>query len=156
MEFTEKIVEKFKQKYLDEVIGRSPFSFIKYFGRISYSQQGKSIPQTSFFPSGYNGSLKKSPYYIPNQGNFIHYTSLRNAIKILNDGYFRLNSLAYMDDPQELLFAGSKILGNYNVEELNNLKEKIFCISFVNMRKLTSQIILMRGGYMETMDWAWV
>jgi hypothetical protein len=35
-----------------------------------------------------------------------------------------------MDDPQELLFAGNEILGNYETSELQALKENIFCISF--------------------------
>ena len=34
-----------------------------------------------------------------------------------------------MDDPQELLYAGNEILGNYQPQELETLKEEIFCIS---------------------------
>jgi hypothetical protein len=45
-------------------------------------------------------------------------------VNIFNDGFFKLNSLAYMDDPQEMLFALR------SSQELEHLKQHLFCLSF--------------------------
>ncbi|MEO9021219.1 MAG: DUF2971 domain-containing protein [Ginsengibacter sp.] len=129
IESEEKLIEELKKKYLVEVVQPS-FPFIKYFGRTSWSRQSNSKPKVFFGLSEYFGHFKEGPYYFANANKFIHYTTLNNAVNIINDGFFRLNSLAYMDDPQELLFAGNEILGNYDPSELQTLKENIFCISF--------------------------
>lgn len=124
----EKIIETLKVKYLEDVVKPS-FPFINYFGGTSWSSQAHSNPKLSLRLPEHFGTFKESDYYFLNADKFIHYTTLKNAVNIINDGYFRLNSLAYMDDPQELLYAGNEILGNYQPQELEALKEEIFCIS---------------------------
>ncbi len=129
IDFDKQVIDELKNKYLEEVVQPS-FPFIEYFGRTSWSSQSNSKPKAFFGLSEYFGHFKEGPYYFANANKFIHYTTLNNAVNIINDGFFRLNSLAYMDDPQEFLFAGNEILGNYEPFELQTLKENIFCISF--------------------------
>ena len=128
IEFDEKKIDDLKKRYLEEVVHPS-FPFIKYFGGTSWSNQINYKPQVSFHLSKAFVNFKGSEYYFSRADKFIHYTSLNNAVNIINDGFFRLNSLAYMDDPQELIYAGNEILGNYEPSELKALKEDVFCIS---------------------------
>jgi hypothetical protein len=135
LDLEEKIIDELKEKYLKEVVHPS-FPFIKYFGGSSWGKQSNQTTHVSFslptsFVSFKNEKSEngESEYYFSKSTSFIHYTTLKNAINILNDGFFRLNSLSYMDDPQELLYAGHEILGNYSKDELNSLKENVFCIS---------------------------
>ncbi len=118
-----KQIDIIQKEYLIEVIQPS-FPFIKYIGSSSWSQQGESKPELSFKIPQQNFSLKDSDYYYQETNRFIHYTSLEGAVNILNDGFFKLNSLAYMDDPQEMHFALK------NSQELEHLKQYIFCLSF--------------------------
>lgn len=123
----EKLIEELKSKYLKKVVQPS-LPFIGYFGGTSWRSQGQLNDQLSFH-SPRLCNIESSDFYFLESNMFIHYTTLRNAVSIINDGYFRLNSLAYLDDPQELLYAGNEILGNYEQEELEALKNQIFCIS---------------------------
>lgn len=125
----EEIIDELKRKYLEEVV-RPSFPFIKYFGRTSWSSSPYSIPSLSLHFPEHLAAFEGSDYYFQNANKFIHYTNLKNAINIINDGFMRLNCLAYMVDPQELVYAGNEFLGNYTTSELKALKEEVFCISF--------------------------
>ncbi len=122
-----KLIIELKNKYLAEVVQPS-FPFIKYFGSTSCKTTFNGKPEVVFgHPKHYD--YKENEYCFSDSNKFIHYTSLKNSISIMNDGFFRLNSLAYMDDPQELLYAGDELLGNYESFELDALKEDAFSIS---------------------------
>ena len=127
-DLNKKKIDELEKKYLHEVVQPS-FPFIKNLGGYSYKYQLNNKPEVSFHLPKHFVTLNKESEYYSKAKQFIHYTSLNNAVNILNDGFFRLNSLAYMDDPQELLYAGNEILGNYELPELKDLKERIFCIS---------------------------
>lgn len=134
-DLNKKKIDELEKKYLHEVVQPS-FPFIESLGGYSYKYQPGDKPEVSFHLPKHFVSFKnknknedKDREYYSEAKHFIHYTSLNNAVNILNDGFFRLNSLAYMDDPQELLYAGNEILGNYELSELKDLKERIFCIS---------------------------
>lgn len=118
-----KQIDILQNEYLTEVIQPS-FPFIKYIGNSSWSQQGESKPNLSFNIPQQNLSLNDSDYYYQETNRFIHYTSLEGAVNIFNDGFFKLNSLTYLDDPQEMYFALK------NSQELKHLKQNIFCLSF--------------------------
>lgn len=122
------LIKEIEKKYLEEVV-KPTFPFITYFEETSTRGQSNSKPQVAFHPSKSFVSFKGSEYYYSKADKFIHYTSLANAINIINDGFFRLNSLEYLDDPQELIFAGNEILDKNELAELEELKKSIFCIS---------------------------
>ncbi len=67
----------------------------------------------------YNGPLK-----------FIHYTSLRNLVNILNTGELRLFDLNNMTDPNELNYAFNHIADEINSDKIKTLKSQLFSISF--------------------------
>ena len=73
-------------------------------------------------------SYKKSDYYYEGKNKFLHYTSLDNAINIINEGCIRMNDISLLDDPQELIFAG-KPLFNKNIDEFREWKSRTFCLS---------------------------
>jgi hypothetical protein len=127
-EINEQKVKEAKERYLNEVVKPS-FPFIKYFGGTSWTHQDGQKIQVSFDLPKHFITLKDSEYYFDKSTSFVHYTSLKNAVNILNDGFFRLNSLSYMDDPQELSYAGNEIFENSEYEDLKSLKDRVFCIS---------------------------
>lgn len=127
IDFDKEVIEELKKKYLVEVVQPS-FPFISYFGGTSYKKSYNGKPELIFSQPRYYDN-KENEYCFSDSNKFIHYTSLKNSISIINDGFFRLNSLAYMDDPQELLYAGNELLGNYEPLELDALKKDAFSIS---------------------------
>ncbi|MBW7839070.1 MAG: DUF2971 domain-containing protein [Chitinophagaceae bacterium] len=128
------LIKELETEYLEEVV-RPSFPFIKHFERVSWSDDSVSAPKVSFRIPETFSDFEGSDYYYPNADKFIHYTSFRNTVNIINDGFFRMNSLQYLDDPQELLYAGNEILGTYEKDELKDLKDQIFCISFCDYSK---------------------
>lgn len=131
MDINDREIDEIRKNYLEKVYFTVPDNFIKHLSGVTLTQQGDERPQISFNLPGDYSQLKDTEYYYTESKKFIHFTSLQSAINILNDGYFRLNSLSYMDDdPNELLFAGRQILGNYDAADLRQLKERIFCFSF--------------------------
>ncbi|HRN72634.1 MAG TPA: hypothetical protein PLM81_05875 [Ginsengibacter sp.] len=128
------LIKALETEYLEEVVKPS-FPFIKYFEGASCSDDGVSNAKVSFRIPKTFGDFKGSDYYYTNAEKFIHYTSLRNTVNIINDGFFRMNNLQYLDDPQELLYAGNEILGDYEKKELDDLKGQIFCISLCDYSK---------------------
>ncbi len=80
-------------------------------------------------PSQYYKYYRESDYYYNDKNRFIHYTSLHNAINIINEGFIRMNDITLLDDPQELVFATKPFLANYNKDEFKQLKGRTFSLS---------------------------
>lgn len=114
--------EILKDEYLLKVIQPS-FPFIKAMGGLSFVTSDNEIPEITFHLPGEHGLLKNNEYLLPGSKCFIHYTSLESLTQIINNKYFRLNSLAFQDDPQEATFA-------LNDKEVNHLKHFAYCLSF--------------------------
>lgn len=111
--------------YLKEVVQPS-FPFIKHFSGSSWNSG--HIGAVVDIPK-YNTHYKGSDYYYTDSNRFIHYTSIRNLLNILNDGFVRAYDLNFPEDPQELLYAGKELLGNYSIEELKKLRSLTFALS---------------------------
>jgi hypothetical protein len=92
---------------------------------------GQSIPsQLEISPLPVNGSLLESQYeYSTAPLKFIHYTSSKNAESILSSKKIWMNSLASMNDPQELSHAISTIIPEKSDFTVDNYKKEVFSLS---------------------------
>lgn len=124
-ELLDKHVKEHTELYLKEVVQPS-FPFIEFFSGLSWGsdQVGAAVDIPKF-----NWHFKESDYYYSESNKFIHYTNLRNLINILNEGFMRAYDLNYPDDPQELLYAGKELLGNYTIENLKTLRSLTYVLS---------------------------
>jgi len=113
--------EELIQKYWDFVIQSTL--------KIPKGDWHSSGNQGYALPSQYYKDYWESDYYYNGKNRFIHYTSLHNAINIINDGFIRMNDITLLDDPQELIFAAKPFLANYNKDEFKELKRRTFSLS---------------------------
>ena len=128
MDYFEKLdkhIESHVDLYLKEVVQPS-FPFIPTFSGVSWNSG--HIGAVVDIPK-YNSHFKGTDYYYTDSNRFIHYTRIRNLINILNDGFIRAYDLNFAEDPQELLYAGKELLGNYSIEELKKLRSLTFALS---------------------------
>ena len=83
-----------------------------------------------------NGSLKNSQYqYNKKELKFIHYTKLKYATNIVEEGKLKMYSLASMKDPQELSYALNKIIPEKSDFTIDNYKEEVFIFSMNEFQK---------------------
>lgn len=83
--------------------------------------------------SSFNLTFKNTPLYYKRPLKFIHFTSLENAINIINSRSFRLYDYTCLKDPNELLSPHSDLdheLKSVIAETRPDLKKEFFSLSF--------------------------
>ncbi len=73
--------------------------------------------------------LRDTCLYYDGGFKLIHFTSLKNAIEILNNGYLYLNNLSLLDDPNEFSSGAIDLTGIPN-EQIIGYKQLFYQISF--------------------------
>lgn len=85
--------------------------------------------------SGLNQVYKETLYYYEGELLFIHYTSLKNLINILNERTIKLFDFTNLNDPQELIFASTQFIPTLKEDIKNNpdhFKQQVLSFSFCN------------------------
>ncbi len=73
--------------------------------------------------------LKDTSLYYDGEFKLIHFTSLKNAVEILNSGFLYLSNLSMLDDPNEFS-SGAFDLAGILKENIEGYKHQFFQISF--------------------------
>jgi len=107
-----------------------------YFQTLSSTSGGSSNNVFAVEPiiKNANWILKDSRYdfQLDHKNEFIHFTTLKNAINIINENAIRLYDLNNLDDPQELLFSAKLFQGrSLDQKEIKNLKSCLFSFSLI-------------------------
>lgn len=132
-----KNVDKFRKKVIHPFFPNADF-------KSTFMVSSPDEPATSF-----EGKLspinlfKDTDYEYRGEGKFIHYTSLFGVKAILETGYIRMSEFGNLIDKNELQYASKIFIDNpvfqIKKEELEQLKENVFCLSMCKSSDKTKQ-----------------
>ena len=120
-------VDKFKKEVIHPFFPNADFAstfMVSSPEELATSFEGK-LSQINLF--------KNTDYEYKGDGKFIHYTSLLGIKSILETGFIRMSEFGNLIDKNELQYAAEIFIDNpifqIRKEELEQLKEKVFCLS---------------------------
>ena len=119
----EQLQLKFQTEVLDPIIKTNHLN-AKYFG------DPDTRDYTSLSLCSCNKHYKESDYYIQSKDTFIHFSSIKKALSILDQDEIRLYNLSHQNDNEEYKFA-AKILGG-NSRAYDNTRRGMYSLSMCN------------------------
>jgi hypothetical protein len=91
----------------------------------------------TIYPNPGNEKFEGSPYYLKeNDRPIYHFTSLNNALSILNEGFLRMYTLNHANDPQEILFALHPRFENVRGKLKEDDQQHVYSASFCEEQKI--------------------
>jgi hypothetical protein len=138
-------IEKFKNEVIKPI-----FPNVKFESSMMVTALGE--PATSF--KGKLSSInlfKDTKYEYKGDSKFLHYTSLFSLKAVLETGFLRMSEFGNLIDKNELMYASENFINNpifqIKKEELEQLKENIFCLSACQSNEETKRDAFMWEVY---------